>query len=50
KKELIDGEAFYSRAQAHREIVDYIEGFYNCSRRHSSIGYVSPMDFEEKAA
>ena len=50
KKELVAGEAFYSRSQAHREIVDYIEGFYNCWRRHSAIGYVSPMDFEEQAA
>ena len=50
KKELLQGEAFYSRSQAHREIVDYIERFYNCWRRHSSIGYLSPMDFEEQAA
>ncbi|MGA7674046.1 MAG: IS3 family transposase, partial [Rhizomicrobium sp.] len=27
----------------------YIECFYNPRRRHSTIGYVSPMDFEEKA-
>jgi len=30
KKELVAGEVFYSRDQARREIVDYIEGFYNC--------------------
>jgi len=50
KKELVAGEVFYSRRQAHREIVDYIEGFYNGWRRHSSLGYLSPMAFEEQAA
>ena len=50
KKELVAGEVFYSRRQAQREIVDYIEGFYNCWRRHSSLGYLSPMAFEEQAA
>ncbi len=49
KKELVAGEVFYSRRQAHREIVDYIESFYNCWRRHSSIGYLSPAAFEEQA-
>ncbi len=50
KKELVAGEVFYSRRQAHHEIVDYIEAFYNCWRRHSSIGYLSPAAFEEQAA
>ncbi len=50
KKELVASEVFYTRAQAHREIVDYIEGFYNCWRRHSSLGYLSPQAFEEQAA
>jgi putative transposase len=40
-----------SRTFAHREaartaVFDYIEGFYNTSRIHSSIGYVSPADYE----
>jgi len=50
KKELVAGEVFYTRRQAQREIVDYIEGFYNCWRRHSSLGHISPAAFEEKAA
>ena len=50
KKELVAGEVFYTRRQARREIVDYIEGFYNCWRRHSSLGHISPAAFEEKAA
>lgn len=29
-------------------IFDFIEAFYNRTRRHSSIGYVSPMDFERQ--
>lgn len=50
KKELVAGEVFYTRRQARREIIDYIEGFYNCWRRHSSLGQISPAAFEEKAA
>jgi len=50
KKELVAGEVFYSREQARREIVDYIERFYNSWRRHSALGYISPAAFEEKVA
>lgn len=50
KKELVAEEVFYSPSQAHREIVDYIEGFYNSWRRHSALGYLSPAAFEEKVA
>ena len=35
-----------TRAQARIAIFDYIEAFYNRSRRHSSLGYQSPLDFE----
>ena len=49
KKELVAGEAFYTRSQARREIVDYIEGFYNCWPLHSSLGQISPATFEEQA-
>ncbi|MBO0663604.1 IS3 family transposase, partial [Jiella sp. MQZ9-1] len=28
---------------------DYIERFYNPQRRHSTLGYMSPVEFEEKA-
>ena len=31
------------------DVFDYIERFYNPKRRHSTIGYMSPMDFEVKA-
>jgi Transposase and inactivated derivatives len=31
------------------DVFDYIERFYNPTRRHSTIGYLSPMTFEERA-
>jgi putative transposase len=35
---------------ANKAIFDFIEGFYNPSRRHSSIGYLSPIEFERQHA
>jgi putative transposase len=46
KSELIWRTAYKSRDQASRAIGQYIEGFYNQRRRHSSLGYVSPATFE----
>jgi transposase InsO family protein len=46
KTELIHRSTFVSRAQARQEIVGYIEGFYNPTRRHSALGYRSPLEFE----
>jgi putative transposase len=46
KSELIWRTAFKSRDQASTAIGQYIEGFYNPRRRHSSLGYVSPATFE----
>jgi len=37
---------FATRADARTAIFDYIESFYNRSRRHSSLGYQSPLDYE----
>ena len=45
---MIDHEGFQTRAAAIAAITDYIDGFYNTCRRHSSIGYVSPIEFELK--
>lgn len=45
KTELPEG-VFQSKSQARLAIFDYIEGFYNRSRRHSSLGYLSPLAFE----
>lgn len=46
KGEMIDHEDFQTRGAAVAAIGDYIDGFYNPCRRHSAIGYVSPMEFE----
>ena len=47
KKELVHGADFATRAQARTAIVEYIEVFYNNQRRHSSLGYVSPAEYEQ---
>lgn len=46
KRELVPRQRFASRRQASEALFDYIECFYNTRRRHSSLGYVSPADFE----
>ncbi len=45
--EFVHETLFRTRARATHEIFEYIEVFYNRLRRHSSIGYVSPVEFEE---
>lgn len=44
--ELIDRSTFRNHDQARDAIFDFIEGFYNTQRRHSAIGYHSPVQFE----
>ena len=44
--ELLDRSGFATRDQARSAVFDYIEGFYNPHRRHSTIGYHSPADYE----
>lgn len=46
KNELIYRHRFPTRAAARTAIFAYIEGFYNRSRRHSALGYQSPLDYE----
>lgn len=46
KKEAIYQHKLYTREDAYRVIFDFIEGFYNPIRIHSSIGYLSPVNFE----
>jgi putative transposase len=48
KVELVDHERYPTRAAATASIGDYLESFYNPARRHSHLGYVSPMEFELK--
>jgi putative transposase len=44
--ELLDRVRFKTRREARMEIFDFIEGFYNRHRLHSSLGYMSPEEFE----
>ena len=45
-KAEMDERLFDSREEARTAAFDYMEGFYNTSRRHSSIGYMSPAEYE----
>lgn len=47
KKDLIYGNKFKTRKEAIMVIVEYIETFYNCKRLHSSLGNMSPMEYEQ---
>ncbi len=47
KTELLHRHRFLSREAAMSSVFDYIEGFYNRVRRHSSLGYLSPSDYEQ---
>jgi putative transposase len=49
KTELIYFERYETRLEARRSIFEYIEVFYNRIRRHSSLGYLSPVDFQKLA-
>jgi putative transposase len=49
KTERIARKTYRTRNQAKAEVFDYIERFYNPTRRHSTLGYLSPMDFERHA-
>jgi putative transposase len=50
KTERTARNVYRSRNQARADVFDYIERFYNPQRRHSTIGYLSPMEFERIAA
>jgi putative transposase len=48
--ELLDRRCFHTQAEAKLAVFEYIEGFYNVRRRHSSLGYRSPIRFEKELA
>lgn len=50
KTERIAGKVYRTRDAARADVFDYIERFYNTIRRHSTIGYLSPAEFENRAA
>jgi putative transposase len=43
------GTPYRTRDEAKADVFDYIERFYNPKRRHSTLGYLSPMEFEMRA-
>jgi putative transposase len=48
--ELLDRRKFRAQAEARMAIFEFIEGWYNPRRRHSALGYLSPAEFERRAA
>ena len=50
KTERVGARVYRNRDQARADVFDYIERFYNPRRRHSTIGYLSPMEFERLAS
>ncbi|MCM3730047.1 IS3 family transposase, partial [Neobacillus cucumis] len=48
KKELIYQKKYKTRDEATMSIFDYLVGFYNSKRIHSTLGYVSPNTFEQQ--
>jgi putative transposase len=49
KRELLDTAPFESRTVARQAILEYIEVFYNRRRRHSTLDYLTPYEFERQA-
>ncbi len=50
KNELVRGGEFLSEADARTELFDFIESYYNHRRRHSSLGYQTPAEYEANLA
>ena len=48
--ELLDRRRFKNHAEAEIAVFDFIEGWYNPQRRHSSLGYLSPLNYEQRQA
>jgi putative transposase len=49
KTERMARKTYRTRDEAKADVFDYIECFYNPKRRHSTIGYLSPVEFEMQA-
>ncbi len=48
--ELIDRSAWKSHGEARLAVFGYVETFYNRTRRHSALGYLSPAEYERRYA
>ena len=48
KRELTRHESYFDHDEARRSLFEYIEVFYNRRRRHSTLGYRSPAEFEAR--
>ncbi len=49
KKELVHRRSWPEREELRREVFDYIEIFYNATRRHSTLGMLSPARYEDES-
>ncbi len=49
ERELVDRGSFRSQAEARLAAFAFIEGFYNQTRRHSALGYLSLIEYEARA-
>lgn len=48
KEECVGRTIYSSHDEARLELLTYIEVYYNRVRRHSTLGYVSPLNYEQK--
>lgn len=46
KKELVHRRSWPTRRELTSEVFEFVEAFYNTTRRHSTLGYLSPAQFE----
>ena len=46
KKELVHRRSWPTRRELASEVFEFVEAFYNTTRRHSTLGYLSPAQFE----
>jgi putative transposase len=49
KTERTGRKTYRTRDEAKADVFDYFERFYNSKRRHSGIGYMTPIEFERQA-
>jgi transposase InsO family protein len=48
KEECVYRQTFRTRSQTRQALFEYLEAFYNRTRRHSSLGYLSPAIYEQR--